>query len=128
MERFLWICLGGAAGTGTRYLLALWAAQRLGTAFPYGTLFANIIGCFLIALIMQTAATLVWSPTLRSALTIGYLGGLTTYSSFNYESTRLVEEGALALAALNAGMTWVGCFLAGWLGILAGRHVIGAGG
>ena len=128
MERFLWICLAGAAGTGTRYLVALWAAQRFGTTFPYGTLFVNVGGCFLIALVMQTAVTVAWPPTLRSALTIGYLGGLTTYSSFNYESTRLAQEGAPDLAALNAVITWVGCFVAGWLGMLAARHVIGTGG
>ena len=127
MERFLWICLAGAAGTGTRYLIALWAAQRFGTAFPYGTLFVNLAGCFLIALVMQTAATLAWRPTLRSALTIGFLGGLTTYSSFNYETMRLTQEGAPDLAAMNAAMTWGGCFVAGWLGMLTARHVIGAG-
>ena len=49
MERFFWICLAGAAGTGTRYLVALWAAQRFGSSFPYGTLFVNLAGCFLIA-------------------------------------------------------------------------------
>jgi fluoride exporter len=49
MERFLWICLAGAAGTGARYLIALWAAQRLGSAFPYGTLLVNLVGCFAIA-------------------------------------------------------------------------------
>ena len=46
MERFFWICLAGAAGTGARYLIALWAAQRFGSAFPYGTLIVNLIGCF----------------------------------------------------------------------------------
>ena len=128
MERFLWICLAGAAGTGTRYLVALWAAQRFGTTFPYGTLFVNVAGCFLIALVMQTASTVACSPTLRSALTIGYLGGLTTYSSFNYESTRLAQDGAPDLAAMNVVVTWAGCFAAGWLGMLTARHVLGTGG
>lgn len=56
-------------------------------------------------------------------MTIGYLGGLTTYSSFNYESTRLAQDGAPDLAAMNAAMTWLGCFVAGWLGVLTARHV-----
>ena len=55
MQRFFWICLAGAAGTGTRYLIALWAAQRFGGSFPYGTLIVNMTGCFLIALIMPAA-------------------------------------------------------------------------
>ena len=52
MERFLWICVAGAAGTGARYLIAVWAAQRLGSTFPYGTLVVNLIGCFAIAALM----------------------------------------------------------------------------
>ena len=125
MERFLWICLAGAAGTGARYLIALWAAQRLGSAFPYGTLIVNLFGCFSIAAVMHVALALSWSPTVRSALTIGFIGGLTTYSSFNYETTRLLEEGALGSAALNAVSTIAGAFAAGWLGMLCARELIG---
>ena len=124
MERFFWICLAGAAGTGTRYLIALWAAQRFGSSFPYGTLIVNVTGCFLIAVIMQVAIATSWSPTLRSALTIGYIGGLTTYSSFNYETTRLLQDGAPDVAALNAIVTLVGCVAAGWLGLIASRQLL----
>jgi fluoride exporter len=125
MERLFWICVAGAAGTGTRYLVALWAAQRFGSAFPYGTLIVNLAGCFVIAALMHAALTLGWSPNLRAVLTIGFVGGLTTYSSFNYETTRLFEEGALAAAAMNLGLTLFGCFLAGWLGLMAAREVLG---
>ena len=125
MERFLWICLAGAAGTGARYLIALWAAQRLGSAFPYGTLIVNLVGCFAIAAVMHAALTLSWSPTLRSAVAIGFLGGLTTYSSFNYETTRLLEDGAVGAASLNAMLTVVGAFAAGWLGLLCAKQVLG---
>ena len=125
MERLLWISLAGAAGTGTRYLVALWAAQRFGSAFPHGTLIVNLLGCFGIAAVMHAALTLLWSPTLRSAVTIGFIGGLTTYSSFNYETTRLLEEGALGAAALNAVLPIVGSFAAGWLGMLCSRELIG---
>jgi CrcB protein len=125
MERFFWICLAGAAGTGARYLIALWAAQRFGSAFPFGTLFANLIGCFAIAAVMHAALALSWSPTVRSAVTIGFIGGLTTYSSFNYETTRLIEEGAPAAAALNAVATIIGAFAVGWLGILCARQLLG---
>ncbi|MCA1586859.1 MAG: fluoride efflux transporter CrcB [Acidobacteria bacterium] len=125
MERFLWICLAGAAGTGARYLVALWAAQRFGSAFPYGTLIVNLVGCFAIAAVMHAALRLSWSPTVRSAITIGFIGGLTTYSSFNYETTRLLEESALGPAALNAVATIVGAFAAGWLGMLCARELLG---
>ena len=125
MERFLWICLAGAAGTGTRYLVALWAGERFGTAFPFGTLIVNLAGCFALAAVMHTAAALSWSPTVRSAITIGFLGGLTTYSSFNYETTRLLDEGATGVALFNASVTIVGAFLAGLLGMLCARLLVG---
>jgi CrcB protein len=125
MERFLWICLGGAAGTGARYLIAVWSAQRLGSAFPYGTLIVNLTGCFVIAALMHASLTLAWSPTLRAAITIGFIGGLTTYSSFNYETMRLFEEGAPATAAVNLAVTVLGGFAAGWLGLMTAREILG---
>jgi CrcB protein len=125
MERFLWICLGGAAGTGARYLVAVWASQRFGSTFPFGTLIVNVVGCFAIAALMHAALALSWSPTVRSVVTIGFIGGLTTYSSFNYETTRLLEEGATAAAVLNATATILGAFAAGWLGMLSARLLLG---
>jgi CrcB protein len=125
MERFIWICLAGAAGTGARYLIALWAAQRLGSAFPYGTLVVNLAGCFAIAALMHAALVLGWPPTVRAAVTIGFIGGFTTYSSFNFETMRLVEEGAPAGAALNLVLTVAGGAAAGWLGLAAARGMLG---
>ncbi len=125
MERFFWICLAGAAGAGARYVIALWAAQRFGSAFPYGTLIVNLIGCFSIAALMHAALALGWSPNLRAALTIGFIGGLTTYSSFNYETMRLFEEGATASAAANVALTMLGGLTAGWLGLLTAREILG---
>ncbi|MGH8638557.1 MAG: fluoride efflux transporter CrcB [Burkholderiales bacterium] len=125
MERFFWICLAGAAGTGARYLVAFWAAQRFGSAFPYGTLIVNLAGCFAISAVMYAALALSWSPTVRSAITIGFIGGLTTYSSFNYETSRLLEEGAVGAAALNATATLVGAFAAGWLGLFCAKQALG---
>ena len=125
MERFLWICLAGAAGTGVRYLIALWSTQRFGTAFPYGTLIVNVAGCFAIAAVMYAAATLAWPTTLRSEITIGFIGGLTTYSSFNYETTALLEAGASRAAALYAAATIAGAFAAGWLGTMVARLLLG---
>ena len=125
MERFLWICLAGAAGSGARYLIAVWAAQRLGSAFPYGTLFVNLVGCFAIAALMHAAFALGWPATTRAAVTIGFIGGLTTYSSFNYETMRLFEESAPATAALNVALTLLGGLMAGWLGLVTARQILG---
>ncbi len=120
--RLFWICLGGAAGTAARYLLGGWLLDRLGPAFPWGTLAVNLIGSFLIGLVMETALlTGAIAPTLRLALTVGVLGGFTTYSSFNYESLRLAESGVWLTASANVGATLVGCWLAGVLGLGAAR-------
>ena len=122
VERLLWICLAGALGTGARYLIGLWATQRFGTAFPYGTLVVNIVGCFLIAAILQVALNAAtFSPTLRLALTTGLLGGFTTYSSFAYETTLLFQTGSSTAALTNFALTTLGCFGAVLLGSLVGR-------
>ena len=127
MSRFFWICLAGAAGTGTRYLVGLWAGERLGTAFPYGTLIVNVVGCFLIALVMHLALNVAsFSPNLRFALTTGFMGGLTTYSSFNYETMRLARDGDMGAAALNFGVTTVACLVAGFLGLVLAQRLLGA--
>ena len=125
MQRLFWICLAGAAGSGARYLIALWSAQRFGSAFPHGTLIVNLAGCFVIAASMHAALTLGWSPTMRAAVTIGFIGGLTTYSSFNYETMRLFEEGAPLTAAVNVAVTVLGGWVSGWLGLLTARGVLG---
>ena len=52
MERLFWICLAGGAGTGSRYLIGAWAAQRFGSTFPYGTVIVNLAGCFAVAALM----------------------------------------------------------------------------
>jgi fluoride exporter len=125
MNRFLLVCLAGAAGTAARYLLTLWTGRYFGSAFPYGTLIVNLAGCFAITALAHAGASLVWSPTLRTVLAVGFLGGLTTYSTFNYESTRLVQEGAFGTAAANVGLTVIGGFFAGWFGLLCARYWLG---
>lgn len=118
MERFFWICLAGALGTGTRHLVHVWTVERFGTAFPYATLAVNVVGCFLIALVMRLALYVPsFSPELRVVLTTGFLGGLTTYSSFNYETTALYRESTRTLALVYGGTTIAACLVAGLLGL-----------
>lgn len=127
MSRFLWICLAGALGTGTRYLVGLGAARILGPAFPYGTLTVNLVGCFLISAVAYVAfTTKLVPPTLQFALTTGFMGGLTTYSSFNFETTKMLQERAFGSAALYFVATVGGCLLAGILGVLAAKRMFDA--
>ncbi|MBA3454996.1 MAG: fluoride efflux transporter CrcB [Deltaproteobacteria bacterium] len=123
MTRFLIVCGAGALGCGARYLVGLWAAERFGTRLPYGTLIVNIVGSFLIALVIELSIRLAdFSPNLRLALTTGFLGGLTTYSSFNYETTQLAFTGQTMRALANVVLTLVACLVAGLLGILVARR------
>ncbi|WP_437931042.1 fluoride efflux transporter CrcB [Sorangium sp. So ce291] len=125
MDRWFWIGLGGAAGTLARYGLSTWCQQRFGAAFPYGTLAVNVIGSFLLGVILQVAATTeLLSPTLRLGLSTGVMGGFTTYSSFNYETIKLVEDRAWTLGALNVLVTVAGCLIAGVLGMAVARRLV----
>lgn len=126
MNRFLWICLGSAAGGGARYLVSGWALKVFGSAFPYGTLTVNIIGSFLLAGLMVAgveAATL--SPTVGLALTTGVLGGFTTYSTFNYETLRYLQDGAWGIAVANVAITVIACLVASLLGWWAAKGLLG---
>jgi CrcB protein len=126
MTRILLIALAGALGTLSRYGIGVWAGRALGTGFPYGTFIVNVTGCFLIALVSQLAiSTTFISPTMRLTLTTGFMGGLTTYSSFNYETTNLVRDRAWTAGLTNVGLTLGACFAAGMLGLLAARRLAG---
>ncbi len=119
MVKLFWICMAGALGTGARYLVGLWADERLGKAIPYGTLLVNVVGCFLIALVMQVSLrSAAIPPLLRMTLTTGFMGGLTTYSSFNYDVGRYLQSGAYVTAGLYFALTAILCLLAGALGIV----------
>ena len=121
------VALGGAIGSVARYGVGALAAQIFGAAFPWGTLLVNLSGSFLIAVIMHVALSgTAISLELRIFLTTGIMGGFTTYSSFNYETLALINQRAYGLAGLNVAATVVGCFVAGVLGLAAGRVLAGA--
>jgi len=122
MTRFLWVCLGGAVGTGARYGLSTWTAKRFGPLFPWGTLAVNVIGSFLIGAVMQVGlVTGRLSPDARIVLATGVLGGFTTYSSFNYETVRYFQESAWFLGTLNLAAMVLTCLAAGFGGVALAR-------
>ncbi len=126
MERFILICLGGALGTGLRYLTSGLAARWLGADFPYGTLIVNVVGSFAIGLVQQVGtASLLIPETTRLFLTVGIMGGLTTYSSFSYETIRLAEIGAWGAAWINVLATTALCLSVCFLGIAVGKLIVG---
>ena len=124
MARFLLICLGGAIGTGARYLVVVWMARTAGTGFPFGTLLVNASGSFLLGFLMQLS---LFAPAIsadtRLMLGTGILGGFTTYSAFNYETLTLLREQAWGPALVYAAATLIGCLAAGAAGIAMARAV-----
>ena len=118
------IALFGALGCLSRYYLSGWVYDLAGRAFPYGTLAVNVVGAYLIGLIMEFSlrSTLI-SPHLRIGLTIGFLGGLTTFSTFSYETFRLLEEGNFLLVTVNVLVSVVVCLAFTWLGIVSARYL-----
>lgn len=120
----LYIAIFGAAGCLSRYFLSGWVYGVLGRSFPYGTFAVNIIGAFIIGLIMEFGirSTLI-PPSIRVGLTVGFLGGLTTFSTFSYETFKLLEDGEFLIASANALLSVMTCLLFTWLGIIAARYL-----
>jgi CrcB protein len=126
VARFFWICLGGAIGTGARYLLSGWAARHFGSSFPYGTLTVNLVGSLLIGAVMHVALTTTQlSPDLRVVIVVGVLGGFTTYSGFNYETLQYFRDGAWLMGFLNMVFMVTGCLAAGIAGLASARWLTG---
>ncbi|MCC7479489.1 fluoride efflux transporter CrcB [bacterium] len=128
MALSLWIAVGGVCGTLARYGLSLAMHRALGERFAWGTLSVNLLGCFLIGLLMQLglSGSLI-SRELRAALGIGFMGAFTTFSTFGYETLSYIQDGNWRLALLNAAANLVLGLLLVWLGMLAGRGLTGGG-
>ena len=126
MREILYLALFGAAGTVGRYLLSGWTYRQFGENFAYGTMVVNVIGCFMVGLIMEVSIlSELIQHEYRVALTIGFLGAFTTFSTFGYETLQYAENGAWWLAFFNvAGNLLAGGF-AVWAGLVLGRFAAG---
>jgi CrcB protein len=116
--RIALIAVFGAIGTLARYGLQGIVQVRLGSTFPYGTLLVNLSGCFLLGLIGQfTMNRMVISPDWRVAIAVGFFGGYTTFSSFGWETAKLLEEGAWLRASAYVSASVVAGLLLSVAGI-----------
>lgn len=117
------IALGGALGALVRYFATLWVQDHLarGTllGFPLGTLLVNVAGSFLLAVIASLGLQGILSPDARLALGTGFVGAMTTFSTFELEADVLLREGEFARAAAYV----LGNLILGYLAVLAGRYV-----
>lgn len=124
MQVALLIAGFGALGCVARYYLSGWTYDLFGRSFPYGTFAVNILGAFAIGLIMEFGIRSTLLPAnLRIGLTIGFLGGLTTFSTFSYETFKLLEDGEFFMATTNVLVSVVVCLTFTWLGIHTARYL-----
>jgi len=119
-----YIGIFGALGCLARYFVSGWTYALAGRGLPYGTLVVNVVGSLLLGLIMEVSlrSTLL-SSELRLGLTVGFLGGFTTFSTFSYETFRLLEEGSLLQAGANIVLNVIVCIVCAGLGILLARQL-----
>lgn len=116
--------IGGFVGAIARYWLGSYIGGKMGTRFPYGTFVINISGSFLIGLILTLLAERAhWNPNLRYLIPIGFIGAYTTFSTFEYETLRTVQDGQIWIAFLNISLSVVIGFAAVWAGVVAGRSI-----
>ena len=122
--RYLIVGLGGFLGAVARFWIGGLVYDRTGTRFPYGTFVVNCSGCFLIGLTMAilTERTHL-SPNWRYFIPIGFIGGYTTFSSFEYETLMAMRDGALMIGFLNLGLSVALGFICVWVGMMCGRDV-----
>lgn len=119
------IGIGGFFGANLRYWLGGWLAERIGVLFPVETMLINLMGSFGLGFFMVLALHFVWSPEWRQLIAIGFLGAFTTYSTYEYESFRLIQEGLWGKACLNLFGSLILGLLAVMLGVWTARWLIG---
>lgn len=121
MQKLFYVGIGGFIGASLRYVVSICSTRFFGTEFPYGTLIVNVLGGFLIGLIMELSLTPnIISPNLKLFLTTGIMGGLTTFSTFSYETVSLFNSGSYMLAGLNASLN---LFLS-LAGVVLGKYLV----
>ena len=129
MPPILRVCFGGGLGAVCRYLVTTQVGARFGTVFPFGTLTVNTVGSFLMGLVMGVLLLLAEQQQFAAGpwkllLTVGFLGGFTTFSSFSMETMTLVRGGSTALAALNILANLILGFVAVTGGLVLGQIIV----
>lgn len=124
MMKYVMVGIGGGIGSVLRFWVSSYLGERIGGRFPYGTFAVNITGSFLIGLLVTLLASKAdWDPHWRYLIPVGFIGGYTTFSAFEYETLRSVQDGRVLVASLNVVLSVTLGFAAVWLGVIAGRSL-----
>lgn len=122
--KILLVMIGGSLGAISRYGISLLGVKLGGSHFPWGTLAANLTGCFLVGLIFSLAdRSRILTPDIRLLIITGYLGALTTFSSFALESVNIARDGTNFLFIANLLVNNIGGLFLAFLGMWLGRLI-----
>jgi fluoride exporter len=120
--KYVMVGIGGFIGAIARFVLGSYIGNRFGTRFPYGTFVINITGSFLLGIVMTLLVEKTdASPTWSYLVPIGFIGAYTTFSTFEYETFRTVQDGQLLVAFANVALSVIVGFGALWAGVVVGR-------
>jgi len=122
--KYIAIGVGGFLGAIARYALGVYIGSRYGVRFPLGTFVINVSGSFLLGLILALLARTTASAYWRYLIPIGFIGAYTTFSTFEYETLRAIQDGQVMTGLLNVGLSLVLGFIAVWAGASIGRVLV----
>ena len=124
MLKYIAVGVGGFLGAVARYALGVYIGSRYGVRFPLGTFVINVSGSFLIGLTLTLLARTTASAYWRYLIPIGFIGAYTTFSTFEYETLRAIQDGQVMTGLLNVGLSLVIGFIAVWVGASIGRVLV----
>lgn len=123
--QWFWVALGGALGACSRYGISAWIYDRHTSAFPWGTFAVNVGGSFLFGVLFVLIYSLdTLKEPLRLLLLVGFLGAFTTFSTFSFETIRLLESGQWGTALINVFSSTLVCLAGVWLGMGTTRMLL----
>jgi fluoride exporter len=124
MEKFLFISVGAILGANARYWIADWAAQKIGSGFPFGTMIINFTGSLLLGFFLTLATDrLMIDPRWRLLVVVGFLGAYTTFSTYTYESFNLIFKGQWLPGIINLFGSSILGILAVGIGVYLGKSI-----
>lgn len=121
MLKYVAVGIGGFLGAVARYALGSYIGGRYGVRFPLGTFVINVSGSFLLGLILTLLTRTTASAYWRYLIPIGFIGAYTTFSTFEYETLRAIQDGQLMTGLLNVALSLFVGFIAVWVGVEVGR-------